>query len=91
MSGELQNIIMQHAKINTFIKHYLWRTVTADTWAIVSSYKPQRDLMRAACWMTRWINPNRLQELMPEESLSVNQDLAVCRLVAERGKWKRLF
>ena len=91
VSDALQNMMMQHAKIDTFIKHYLRRTVTADTRAIVSGYEPQRDLMRAACRMTRWIDPDRPQELTPEESLSVNQDPAVRRLVAEREKWKRRF
>jgi hypothetical protein len=84
-------MMMQYAKIDTFIKYYLRRTVTADTRAIVSGYEPQRDLMRAACRMTRWIDPGRPQELTPEESLSVNQDPVVCRLVAEREKWKRRF
>lgn len=79
------------SKIDTFIKHYLRRTVTADTRAIVSGYEPQRDLMRAACRMTRWIDPDRPQELTPEESLSVNQDPVVCRLISEREKWKRRF
>jgi Protein of unknown function (DUF3435) len=91
VSDALQNMIMQHAKIDTFIKHYLRRTVTADTRAIVSGYEPQRDLMRAACRMTRWIDPDRPQELTPEETLSVNQDPVVRRLVAEREKWKRRF
>jgi len=59
MTDALQNMIMQHAKIDTFIKHYLRRKVTADTRAIVSGYEPQRDLMRAACRMTRWIDLNR--------------------------------
>ncbi|KAG9246656.1 hypothetical protein BJ878DRAFT_533103 [Calycina marina] len=91
VSDALQNMMMQHAKIDTFIKHYLRRTVTADTRAIVSGYEPQRDLMRAACRMTRWIDPDRLQELTLEESLSVNQDPVVCRLATEREKWKRRF
>jgi hypothetical protein len=85
-----EDLIMQHAKIDTFIKHYLRQKVTADTRAIVSGYEPQRDLMRAACRMARWIDPNRPQELTPEESLSVNQDPDIRRLVAERGKWKPL-
>jgi hypothetical protein len=75
-------MIMQHAKIDTFIKHYLWRKVTADTRAIVSGYEPQYDLMWAACRMTRWIDPNRPQELMLKQSLLVNQDPYICRLVA---------
>ncbi|KAH8759530.1 hypothetical protein F5882DRAFT_431795 [Hyaloscypha sp. PMI_1271] len=63
VSDALQNMIMQHAKIDTFIKHYLRRTVTADTRAIVSGYEPQRDLMRAAYRMTRWIDPDRPQDV----------------------------
>ncbi|TVY25215.1 hypothetical protein LHYA1_G006083 [Lachnellula hyalina] len=53
ISDALQNIIMQHAKINTFIKHYLQRIVTTNTQAIISGYKPQRDLIQAAYQMTR--------------------------------------
>jgi hypothetical protein len=41
--------------------------------------------------MTHWIDPDRLQELTPEESLSVNQDPAVRRLITEREKWKHRF
>jgi hypothetical protein len=84
-------MMMQHAKINTFIKYYLRRTVTANTRAIVSGYEPQRDLMRAACRMTRWIDLDRPQELSPKESLSVNQDPIICYLITEREKWKRRF
>ncbi|KAG4413011.1 hypothetical protein IFR04_013848 [Cadophora malorum] len=91
VSDALQNMMMQHAKIDTFIKHYLRRTVTADTRAIVSGYEPQRDLMRAACRMTRWIDPDRPQELTPEESLSINQDPVICRLIIKWEKWKRRF
>jgi hypothetical protein len=42
--------------------------------------------MRAAYRMTRWIDLNRPQELTPKESLSVNQDPVVRRLIAEREK-----
>jgi hypothetical protein len=41
--------------------------------------------------MTRWINLDRLQELTPEKSLSVNQDPVVRYLIAKREKWKRRF
>jgi hypothetical protein len=53
VSDALQNIMLQHVKIDTFIKHYLLRRVTADTRGIVSGYEPQRDLMRAAYRITR--------------------------------------
>jgi hypothetical protein len=83
--------MLQHASIDTFIKHYLPRRVTADTRAIVSGYEPQHDLMRAACRMTRWIDPNRPQELTLAQSQSVNEHPRIRRLVAQREKWKRRF
>jgi hypothetical protein len=39
VSDALQNMILQHAKIDTFFKHYFPRRVTADTRAIVSGYR----------------------------------------------------
>jgi hypothetical protein len=83
--------MLQHASIDTFIKHYLPRRVTADTRAIVSGYEPQHDLMRAACRMTRWIDPDRPQELTLEQSQSVNEHPRIRQLVAQREKWKRRF
>jgi hypothetical protein len=41
--------------------------------------------------MTRWIDPGRPQELTLEQSLSVNLDPDISRLVAQREKWKRRF
>jgi hypothetical protein len=41
--------------------------------------------------MSRWIDPDRPQDLTPEQSLSVNQHPCVCRLIAQREKWKRRF
>ena len=52
VSDALQNMMLQHASIDTFIKHYLPRR-SADVRAVVSGYKPQKDLMRAAGRMTR--------------------------------------
>src|SRR5436190_21603333 len=83
--------MLQHASIDTFIKHYLPRRVTADTRATVSGYEPQHDLMRAACRMTRWIDPDRPQELTLEQSQSVNQEPYIRRLVAQRENWKCRF
>jgi hypothetical protein len=59
VSDALQLMMLQHAKMETYIKHYLPRRVTADTRAIVSGMEPQHDLMRAACRMLRWIDPDR--------------------------------
>ncbi|KAI9761350.1 MAG: hypothetical protein M1840_001974 [Geoglossum simile] len=73
VSNALQNMMLQHANIDTFIKHYLPRRVTADVRAIVSGYEPQKDLMRATCRMTRWIDPNHPQNLMREQSQSIDK------------------
>lgn len=91
VSDALQNMMLQHRNMDTFIRHYLPRRITADTRAVVSGYEPQHDLMRAACRMTRWIDPNRPQELSLEESLSVNRDPYIRRLLAQREKWKQRF
>ena len=89
MSDALQNMMLQHADMRTYIKHYLPRRVTVDTRAIVSGYEPQNDLMRAACRMLRWVDPDRPQELTPEQSQSVNQNPRIRRLVKQREALKR--
>ena len=91
MSDALQNMMLQHANIDTFIKHYLPRRVTADVRAIVSGYEPQKDLMRAACRMTRWIDPNRPQNLTREQSQSVDKHQRLRQLLAQRARWNRRF
>ncbi|KAI9771037.1 MAG: hypothetical protein M1839_002973 [Geoglossum umbratile] len=91
VSDALQNMMLQHANIDTFIKHYLPRRVTADVRAIVSGYEPQKDLMRAACRMTRWIDPNRPQNLTREQSQSVDKHRRLCQLLAQRARWDRHF
>jgi hypothetical protein len=82
-------MMMQHANMATYIKHYQSRRVTADTRAIVSGMEPQHDLMRAACRMLRWIDPDRPQELTDEQSRSVNQHPAVSELVRQRADLKQ--
>ena len=59
VSEALQNLIMQHADIRTFLKHYLHRRVTADTAAIFRGLDPQESVMLSAYNMSRWINPDR--------------------------------
>jgi hypothetical protein len=84
-------MMMQHADMRTFINHYLSRRVMADTAAIVCGREPQYALMRAACWMSRWIHPDRPQELTGEETLSVNKDPRISRLLARRTELKCRF
>ncbi|KAL5347682.1 hypothetical protein ACLOAV_007091 [Pseudogymnoascus australis] len=88
VSDALQNMMLQHADMRTFIDHYLSRRVGADTRAIVCGYEPQTHLMEAACRLLRWIDPCRPQELTSEQSQSVNQSTRVLRLVARREELK---
>ena len=83
--------MMQHADMRTFVNHYLPRRVTADTAAIVRGLKPQHALMRAACRMSRLINPDRPQELTTKQSLSVNQHPRLRKLAAQRERLKLRF
>jgi hypothetical protein len=83
--------MMQHADMRTFINHYLSRRVTADTAAIVRGREPQYELMRAACRMSRWIHPDRPQELTDKETLSVNEDPRISQLLARRTELKCRF
>jgi hypothetical protein len=78
-------MMLQYGKMETYIKYYLPRRVTADTRVIVSGTEPQHNLMRAACRMLRWIDPDRPQELTGEQSRSVNQHPRVRELVERRA------
>ncbi|KAJ9656079.1 hypothetical protein H2201_008651 [Coniosporium apollinis] len=89
ISDPLRNLIMQHADTRTFLKHYLSRHITADTQAIVRGLKPQHALMRAACRMSRSIDPRRPQDLTMEQSLSVNEHPRIRSLIQQRDRLKR--
>jgi hypothetical protein len=77
---------MVHADSRTFLNHYLPRRITVDTQAIVRGMAPQDEIMRAACRMSRWIDPERPRRLTPEQSASVNQDSRIQRLLRRREK-----
>jgi hypothetical protein len=53
----------------------------------VSGYEPQRDLIRAASRMTRWIDPGRPHALTVEQSQSVDKDRRLRQLLALRARW----
>jgi hypothetical protein len=90
VTDALQNMMLQHASIDTFIKHYLPRR-SGDIRAIVSGYEPQKDLMRAASRMTRWIDPGRPQALTVEQSQSVDKHRRVRQLLALRARWNHRY
>ncbi|KAF2676861.1 hypothetical protein K458DRAFT_379389 [Lentithecium fluviatile CBS 122367] len=89
VSEAMQNLMMGHASIGTFLKHYLSRRVTVDTQAVVRGLQPQDALMRAACTMSRSIDRRRPRRLTPEQSASVNEHPKVISLLERREKLKR--
>jgi hypothetical protein len=85
----MQNLMMGHASIATFLRHYLSRRITVDTQAVVRGIQPQTALMRAACTMSRSIDHRRPRRLTPEQSASVNDDPSVRSLLNRREQLKR--
>ncbi|PGH03429.1 hypothetical protein AJ80_08677 [Polytolypa hystricis UAMH7299] len=67
----LQNIMLQHSDIRTFIRHYQV-DVDIDAQGIVRKTGSQTPLVRFACSMSASIDPNRPYKLSPEESQSLN-------------------
>ncbi|PWY96802.1 hypothetical protein BO94DRAFT_571035 [Aspergillus sclerotioniger CBS 115572] len=81
VSDSLRNLIMHYADICTFLCYYLSRRINKNLPAIIRGLNPEDDIMRAACWMSRSIDPNRLQELITVQSSSVNQDPEIADLI----------
>ncbi|KAF1952281.1 hypothetical protein CC80DRAFT_518793 [Byssothecium circinans] len=82
------NLMMGHASISTFLKHYLSRRVTVDTQAVVRGIQPQTALMRATCTMSRSIDRRRPRRLTPEQTALVNDDPTVRSLLNRRERLK---
>lgn len=72
VSEPLQNLILQHSRIDTFLKHYLDRNITADVLSIYRGLEPQKAIMDMLCSMSRSIDPRRPWKLTTQESRSVN-------------------
>ncbi|KAI1676344.1 DUF3435 domain containing protein [Pyrenophora tritici-repentis] len=89
VSEAMQNLIMGHASIATFLKHYLSRRITVDTQAVVRGIQPQAALMRSACTMSRSIDRRRPRRLTEEQSASVDNDPSICSLLNQREHLKR--
>lgn len=72
LNGRTLEGIPQDSSIDTFLKHYLDRNITADVLSIYRGLKPQKALMRLASSMSRSIDPRRPWKLTPAQSRSVN-------------------
>lgn len=89
VSEAMQNLMMGHASIATFLRHYLSRRITVDTQAVVRGIPSQTALMRAACTMSRSIDLRRPRRLTQEQSASVNNHPSVRSLLSKRDRLKR--
>ncbi len=85
-SVDLRNLIMKHATTDVFLNHYLSRRITTDAQAVVRGLAPQEELMKAACRMSRWIDPERPRFLTPEQSQSVDRDPRIRKLLRQQEK-----
>lgn len=72
VSDSMQNLILQHSSIETFLKHYLDRRINVDLLKIHRGMKPEKELMQFACSINQSIDPRRPWRLTPEQSASVN-------------------
>ncbi|KMU77074.1 hypothetical protein CISG_06112 [Coccidioides immitis RMSCC 3703] len=71
VTDALQNVILQHSDIRTFVRHYEV-DVDVDVQGIVRKTGSQTPLVRFACSMSASIDPNQPYKLSTEESRSIN-------------------
>ncbi|KAL4865177.1 hypothetical protein BDV12DRAFT_175034 [Aspergillus spectabilis] len=95
VTNELQNVMLQHANINTFVKHYSVG-IHVEAQAIVRGLPAQKQLMRFAASMSRSIDPRRPYKL--EDTRCVNEiprvrslQKRVCERKQYRNKMKQAF
>ncbi|KAL4923019.1 DUF3435 domain-containing protein [Aspergillus undulatus] len=90
VTDALQNVILQHSDIRTFIRHYEV-DIDVDVQGIIRKTGSQSPLVRFACSLSASIDPDRPYKLSPEESKSLNE-LPVVRarqdiLKKRKQKW----
>jgi hypothetical protein len=90
VSDSLQNLILQHFSIDTFLKHYLDRNINVDVQNIYRGQAPQRDLMRFACSISRSIDPRRPRKLTTQQSASINCFPCILKLETRIARLSRV-
>ncbi|OJJ89076.1 uncharacterized protein ASPGLDRAFT_30803 [Aspergillus glaucus CBS 516.65] len=70
VTDALQNVILQHADIRTFVRHY---EVDVDVQGIIRKTGSQTPLVRFTCSLSASIDPDRLYKFSPEESKSLSE------------------
>ncbi|KAJ5267451.1 hypothetical protein N7478_010259 [Penicillium angulare] len=73
VSDAQQNLIMKHANIRTFLKHYLPLRIGTDIQALMRGLEPDSAMMRAVTRMGRWIDTRRPRELTDHQKASVEE------------------
>ncbi|KAL2810116.1 hypothetical protein BDW59DRAFT_155642, partial [Aspergillus cavernicola] len=72
VTDALQNVILQHADIRTFVRHYEV-DVDVDVQGIIRKTGSQTPLVRFACSFSASIDPDRPFKLSTQESKSLNK------------------
>ena len=84
VSDAKQNLIMKHADIRTFLKHYLPRRIGTDMQALMRGLKPDSAMMRAVTRMGRWIDRRRPRELTDAQKATVEHDPELQKAIRKR-------
>lgn len=79
MTHELQNVMLQHANINTFVRHYSVG-IHVNAQAIVRGLPQEKRLMRFSSSMSRSIDPRRPYKPTEEDINVINMLPRVCAL-----------
>lgn len=88
MTDALQNVILQHADIRTFVRYYEV-DVDVDVQGIVRKTESQTPLVRFACSFSASIDPDRPFRLSAEESKSLNKLPVVLARQEKVNKYKQ--
>ncbi|KAH2185544.1 hypothetical protein KXW59_000839, partial [Aspergillus fumigatus] len=72
VTDALQNVILQHSDIKTFVRHYQV-DVNVDVQGIIRKTGSQTRRVRFACSLSASIDPDQPYKLSPEESKSLNE------------------
>ncbi|KAJ5640364.1 uncharacterized protein N7484_008226 [Penicillium longicatenatum] len=87
VTDALQNVILQHSDIRTFVRHYEV-DVDVDVQGIIRGTGTQSQLVRFACSLSATIDPDRPYKLSTMESLSIN-DLPVIRELEKKASMRK--
>lgn len=85
ISNELQNVMLQHASIDTFVQHYSMG-IHVDTQAIVQGMPAQKQLIRFAYSISQSIDPRRPYRL--KDSSCIN-DIPRIRTLEDRKQTRK--